>query len=659
MPILGPLSSEQFFRELPEAGRGNLIETLSHNGDHFRRRYVKRAPHIRTVRWLFAKDSPRDSSKHVASAVPSAKSLRDALRRHRLITWSDERGFVVTDKTTPLDLRPGNAGPRHCVNFELIPADGTYQYVYILGQFGSPDEDRMFFFNPYYFGPFLIRYVGNESVAIPTYPLYIEDLDQTRGDERWMEDFLQSSFTPMSDSENPVWHTFAEGFLREGDRTTSYTRHSMFYADSWGASVERINDTLVSLDAAGDPEPSLALYQYMGGSIDNRVDPIPCGECAVLAVGSTGDVVGMGAAAGLFQWGMSWNPDGTLQDYLTIELIPPIRIDPITRTASGNMRVGRLDSSGKQVEKVEAFSLFTIAPVSRAIVQGPQSDDVAFERVSACLPRLERDIRGALKETPRDGDYLSAQKAVDEFQRLRINGIAFVKDLVALKGFLVPLLKLIKSKGLSPKAWADVLLWWKYGVKLTARDARMLASTLPQTLKVISSFREWLKYQSALQSHYGTHFLPIESLRFSGTHRSNSRVVARHELPDSEHWSQVGALLNELDLRLTMENLWDLVPFSFVVDWFVNIGELATQLDYSVLSDQLKLREWVYSSHNIVTPHPRTYLDLGFGNGLRIDTYTRSVTGMLPEPPFETGPAEFAKHCWELELISLSKWGKR
>jgi hypothetical protein len=34
-----------------------------------------------------------------------------------------------------------------------------------------------------------------------------------------------------------------------------------------------------------------------------------------------------------------------------------------------------------------------------------------------------------------------------------------------------------------------------------------------------------------------------------------------------------------IDLEITAENIWDLIPYSFVVDWVVNVGGLLDRLD--------------------------------------------------------------------------------
>lgn len=46
--------------------------------------------------------------------------------------------------------------------------------------------------------------------------------------------------------------------------------------------------------------------------------------------------------------------------------------------------------------------------------------------------------------------------------------------------------------------------------------------------------------------------------------------------------------LRTYGLRLSLENVWDLIPFSFVVDWFAHIGDFLANADAIILSQQYK-----------------------------------------------------------------------
>jgi hypothetical protein len=46
----------------------------------------------------------------------------------------------------------------------------------------------------------------------------------------------------------------------------------------------------------------------------------------------------------------------------------------------------------------------------------------------------------------------------------------------------------------------------------------------------------------------------------------------------------------EWDAYPTLENAWDLVPFSFVVDWFINLGSILDNIDTMVYEQYLRVK---------------------------------------------------------------------
>jgi hypothetical protein len=162
--------------------------------------------------------------------------------------------------------------------------------------------------------------------------------------------------------------------------------------------------------------------------------------------------------------------------------------------------------------------------------------------------------------------------AIEDAKVLTINSIAFLRDLRHVKELVVPLLKL-KKRPLSAKAWANLWLSYEYGIRLLLQDIHEIVKKLPQA-----------------------------GVKFSLTH---VRSAARRTLSDDEgretevlyHCKvildpRIGPIvslydkLRRLDLVVSRENLWDFVPYSFVVDWFIPIGQALSHLD---LRDDLSL----------------------------------------------------------------------
>lgn len=54
------------------------------------------------------------------------------------------------------------------------------------------------------------------------------------------------------------------------------------------------------------------------------------------------------------------------------------------------------------------------------------------------------------------------------------------------------------------------------------------------------------------------------------------------------------------DLALSLDNVWDLIPYSFVVDWFVPLGDYLSQIDASVYYSTLPIIDVIYSIKDTV-----------------------------------------------------------
>ena len=139
------------------------------------------------------------------------------------------------------------------------------------------------------------------------------------------------------------------------------------------------------------------------------------------------------------------------------------------------------------------------------------------------------------------------------------NGIAYAKDIANLRQSALSTLNLLTSfskEGRLAKKAADLFLSFYYGWRLMIGDTEELVSSYKKAASLRSnrcrctSRRSWeargASYVATLQCYYKRY------AKASG----------------------LDAFILDNDLTLTPENLWDLVPFSFVVDWFTNIGNV-------------------------------------------------------------------------------------
>lgn len=113
--------------------------------------------------------------------------------------------------------------------------------------------------------------------------------------------------------------------------------------------------------------------------------------------------------------------------------------------------------------------------------------------------------------------------------------------------------------------------------------------------------------------------------------------------------------LNKYGLLNPAETAWELIPYSFVIDWFVNVGDVIGSLGTlgSVASFkggiQVKRTSIVNVSHHVVSGTPpwwksNTPIRLGDGSSLRLEYYSRTSLGSFPIPVLQPTVNPFAEH---------------
>lgn len=261
--------------------------------------------------------------------------------------------------------------------------------------------------------------------------------------------------------------------------------------------------------------------------------------------------------------------------------------------------------------------------------------DASRDFASFCVQaaRLQRDSYAAC--------FLSSNSALDsmitKFSSNHIEFLAELRDVIphvdivralqALKGMkkkpvraLVALLQLL----------SNVKLVYSFGIAPTLRDAedvsRKAASTMQKLLGSSTYQEQTIKGKFSFD-------IPDEYCgAFPGIHLS-ARSSIRIRIDED---SLLASILPTYALGLlpSVSNLWDIVPWSFLVDWFFPVGEVTSQLETSTL---MMLAKTSYSTHsiNLAWCFPDDYLtEYGLGNASGTDScfrlYDRFVLSHLP-----------------------------
>jgi hypothetical protein len=164
----------------------------------------------------------------------------------------------------------------------------------------------------------------------------------------------------------------------------------------------------------------------------------------------------------------------------------------------------------------------------------------------------------------------AASAAVESLNKFDGNLIAFAKDLPSFGGSLQSILDLGRNFS-SPKAWANAWLAGRFGDRLTIADSREILSAMWHTLHMAGceTGRGTVRISQGHLTGTYTTTLIASNKSYSGL------MTAVKHLMDWDAWP-------------TLENIWDMVPYSFVVDWFISIGDLLKQIDLAVKTPYIR-----------------------------------------------------------------------
>jgi hypothetical protein len=189
------------------------------------------------------------------------------------------------------------------------------------------------------------------------------------------------------------------------------------------------------------------------------------------------------------------------------------------------------------------------------------------------------------------------------------NGIAYAQDIGKVGDSIRALLALVENPT-SPRAWASAWLSSRFSDRLTYQDSKELLAAIRSQLKRLMvglSYRDTRSRVSLSYAPQYSHF--IESYQIT----SNARLRCSNE-SYSALMTTVKKLM-EWDVWPTLENSWDMIPLSFVVDWFTNLSTILTNIDTLVYEQYLRVH-FYERSDKVYTTFRRDFLEEVFGTSL-------------------------------------------
>lgn len=199
----------------------------------------------------------------------------------------------------------------------------------------------------------------------------------------------------------------------------------------------------------------------------------------------------------------------------------------------------------------------------------------AARKLVLCMPRYS---------IPADLEKQLYAECVEGQNCFTSNGIAYAQDIGKVGDSIRSLLALVENPT-SPKAWASTWLSMRFSDRLTYQDSKELLGAIRGQLgrlMVNMSYKETHGATSFAFSPQYSHLIQSYSIQ------SRARLRC-----DNESYSSLMSAVKKLmewDVWPSLENTWDMIPLSFVVDWFTNISTILNNVDRLVYEQYLRVR---------------------------------------------------------------------
>lgn len=225
-----------------------------------------------------------------------------------------------------------------------------------------------------------------------------------------------------------------------------------------------------------------------------------------------------------------------------------------------------------------------------------------------------------------------SQAAAEQAQALNTNMFTLIPELIHLRTGVSSLLNQMKTswKKKSIRSIADLELSLRYGVQLTFSDV------ISQAKRITQSQTE-LKGDCRARSKLST------SGRTSVQGTSVDYNIDYHlkvwydPTPDDPVHRAVWSLLS-YKLLPTLKDSWDVIPYSFVIDWLLNLDDTLAQVDANTLISALQVDSALFSRKASFALPARVVPDLRdlVQGVIHFSDYTRVDNGGLvpPTPSF-------------------------
>lgn len=235
--------------------------------------------------------------------------------------------------------------------------------------------------------------------------------------------------------------------------------------------------------------------------------------------------------------------------------------------------------------------------------------------------------------------------AINDCHYLAIDSIAELRDIAIILPELRKTLSLL-PKIRNPKTWASIFLSYKYGLRLTIGDGKEVV----QRIYDVSKAAKPLPYSVVRAMAQ----VSVRPTNFHGLSCRQQQWYTIYYSPYDSGVMEIMKSLQDWDLYPNFGNLWDLLPFSFVVDWFHRVDSLMDRIDANIYTHYLDVVSVTRTRKDIIDISPSDLGVIGVGT-LQMTLYERTLHAQLDPPLLKLdSPKQFSNWA-ELSAIIVQK----
>lgn len=224
-----------------------------------------------------------------------------------------------------------------------------------------------------------------------------------------------------------------------------------------------------------------------------------------------------------------------------------------------------------------------------------------------------------------------ATQAVEKMDRIQTNMISFLADLRDPSSLV---LKLRNLRNL--KTYANALLTVKYGILPTVSDLKEIVNAFQATKPYLD--------KNGFETYSASHVVEDQFADYiSGDLRQQIKIAIKNE---DRGLLALSEGLNSIGLMPNFSNIWDLVPYSFALDWFVGVGDLLERVDTDMRLSTLDIRYCTMSRKLTMQMDLSKMPNSPFTGTIQWVQYHRWVSDQCPVPPLSLQATNTVSRHW-------------